>query len=45
MGIEAAEVIGCPLSQGVADGGINSQQYLLAVIHGLRVERPGIHNR
>jgi hypothetical protein len=27
------------------DGGINSQQYLLAVTHGSRVERPGIDDR
>ena len=38
MGIEAAELIGRPLGQGVMDSGINPQQYLLAVIHGSGVE-------
>jgi hypothetical protein len=35
MSIEAAELIGCPMGQGVMDGGIHAQQYLLAVNHGL----------
>jgi hypothetical protein len=45
VGIEAPELIGRPLGEGVVDRGIDSQQYLLAVIHGLRVERPGVDDR
>ena len=45
LGIEAAELIGRPLGQRVMDGGINSQQDLLAVIHRSGIERPGVDDR
>jgi hypothetical protein len=35
VGIEAPELIGRPLGKGVVDRGVNSQQYLFAIIHGL----------
>ena len=42
LGIGAAELIGRPPGQGIMDDGINSQQYLLPVIHGSRVESAGV---
>jgi len=33
LGIEAAELVGRPVGEGVMDRGINPKQYLLAVIH------------
>ena len=45
VGIEAAELIGRPLGQGIMDGRINPQQYLLAVTHRSGVERPGVDDR
>ena len=42
VGIEAAELIGRPLGQGIVDAGIDPQQYLLAVIHRSRVEGAGV---
>src|SRR5579863_9127879 len=42
LGVEAAELVSRPVGQGVVDGGINPEQYLLAFIHWLRIEGAGV---
>ena len=42
MGVEAAELIVCPPGKGVVDSGVDPQQNLLTISHGLGVEGAGV---
>jgi hypothetical protein len=42
VGVQASELIGRPLGERVVDRGIDPQEHLLAVTHGLRVEGAGV---
>lgn len=45
LSIDAAELICRPPGQRIVDGRIDPKEYLLAVIHGSRIQRAGVEDR